>query len=124
MADELTPSVFPRRWFPFLGPQQQVEEVVDVKVQICGHYDPAAIPDCTASYYDATANKVISIKFQHGEIWKTEAKHQDRFELVILGDDNRIYREGEPLRDGVVSLAWAVEKKAAKISLDNKTRFA
>ena len=106
----MTPSIFPRRWFPFLGPQQQVEEVVDVKVRQCGHYDSAAIPNCTTSYFNRAANRTIGVIFEDGTIWKTEVKHPDQFELVVLGDDNRIYRDGKPLPDGVVALAYAVER--------------
>ena len=113
MPDDLMPSIFPRRWVPFLGPQQQIEEVVDTKVQQCGQYDPTIIPNCKATYFDEAHNKTIIVTFRDGGIWKTEARRPDKFELVILGDDNRVYRDGKPLPVGVIALAYSVERMSA-----------
>lgn len=104
MADLIDP-IIPRRWIPpFRRNDWTVEEVIKNRVQLYGHYDQKVIPNCEAVYTDPASEKRIIVTFQDGDIWRYEVPHPISKQLVVLGDDNRVYRNGEPMPDRVIAL--------------------
>lgn len=114
MKDALAPSVFPRRWFPFEGPQEQIERVVETEMVLCGHYDPKVIPDCQAKYFDEVSGRRITFSFFKGSVWKTEAPVPPEYDVVAVGDDARVYRSRAAIPRHVRVLAYSIERKARR----------
>ena len=69
MIDQID-SIFPRRFVPpFRRNDWTVEEIIDVKAQLCGHYNVDAIANCRTRYIDGEAKREIEIEFRDGGIW-------------------------------------------------------
>jgi hypothetical protein len=104
-------SIFPERFVPpFLRSQFVVEEIIQTKIRLAGHYDPAIILNGTVSYRDPHQFKTIMLVFHDGDIWKVEKPRQAKYKSVVLGDDARYYDsgKGEALPPHVRALSFEV----------------
>jgi len=68
---ELLRSIFPSRWFPpFRRGDWVQEEVIQTRIQKCGHYDQSQIPGIIeCEFNDEMHDEHYKIRFADGHIW-------------------------------------------------------